>query len=101
MREIFCERRAVYNLRNNNEFMVPRVRTTIYGTETIKYRGQRLWLSLPQHIRNAQTINEFKRKLKAGMAPTVHANYAGRSCHSLVFCNSIVLNSSDFYSTTQ
>ena len=42
MREIFCERHAVYNLRNNNEFMVPRVRTTIYGTETIKYRWQRL-----------------------------------------------------------
>ena len=36
MREIFCERHAVYNLRNNNEFMVPRVRTTCYGTETIK-----------------------------------------------------------------
>ena len=36
MREIFCERHAVYNLRINNEFMVPRVRTTCYGTETIK-----------------------------------------------------------------
>ena len=39
MREIFCERHAVYSLRNNKEFMVPRVRTAIYGTETIKYRG--------------------------------------------------------------
>ena len=100
MWEIFCERHAVYNLRNNNEFMVSKVMTTCYGSEIKKYRGQRLWLSLPQHIRNAQSINEFNRKLKAGMAPTVHANYVGRSCHSLVFCNSIVLNSSDFYSTT-
>ena len=65
MREIFCEHHAVYNLRNNNEFMVERVRTTIYGTETIKYRGQRLWLSLPQHIRNAQSINEFNKEMKS------------------------------------
>ena len=61
MREIFCERTVTYNLRNNNEFLLPMVRTTSYGSETIKYRGQRLWLSLPQHIRNAQSINEFKK----------------------------------------
>ena len=65
MREIFCERTVTYNLRNNNEFLLPMVRTTSYGSETIKYRGQRLWLSLPQHIRNAQSINEFKNEIKS------------------------------------
>ena len=47
MKEIFCERIVTYNLRNNNEFLLPRVKTTSYGSETIKYRGQRLWLSIP------------------------------------------------------
>ena len=61
MKEIFCER----NLRNNNEFLLPRVRTTSYGSETIKYRGQRLWLSLPQHIRDAQSIIELKKQIKS------------------------------------
>ena len=28
MREIFCERTVTYNLRNNNEFLLPMVRTT-------------------------------------------------------------------------
>ena len=65
IRESFCERHAIYNLRNNNEFMVPRVGATIYGTETIKYRGQGFWLSLPQQIRNAQSINEFKEEIKS------------------------------------
>ena len=46
-------------------FLLPMVRTTSYGSETIKYRGQRLWLSLPQHIRNAQSINEFKKGIKS------------------------------------
>ena len=65
MREIFCERNVAYNLRNINEFLLPRVRTTIYGSDTIKYIGQRLWLSLPQHIRNAQSMNEFKKDIKS------------------------------------
>ena len=65
MKEIFCQRAVTYNLRNNNEFLLPRLRTTSYGPETIKYRGQRLWLSLPQHIRNAQSINESKKESKS------------------------------------
>ena len=65
MKEIFCERTVTYNLRNNNEFLLPRVRTTSYGSETIKYRGQRLWLSLPQYIRDAQSIIEFKKQIKS------------------------------------
>ena len=28
MKEIFCERTVTYNLRNNTEFLLPRVRTT-------------------------------------------------------------------------
>ena len=71
MWEIFCKRHVVYNLRNNNEFKAPKVRTTCYRTETIKYRGQRLWLSLPQHIRNVNLSMSLRKKLKAGMAQTL------------------------------
>ena len=63
MKEIFCEHIVTYNLRNINDFLLPRVGTTIYGSDTIRYRGQRLWLSLPHHIRNAQSINEFKKEI--------------------------------------
>ena len=55
MKDIFYERSVVYNLRNNNEFLPPRVRTVSYGTETIEYRGQRLWVTLPQQIINLIT----------------------------------------------
>ena len=47
MKEIFCERFVAYNLRNNIEFLPPRVRTVSCGTETIKNRGQRLWITQP------------------------------------------------------
>ena len=66
MKKIFCERTVTYNLRNIDEVLLPRVRTKSYGSDdTIKYRGQRLWLSLPQDIRNAQSINEFKKEIKS------------------------------------
>ena len=38
MGEIFCERLVIYNLRNDNEFVLPRVRTASYESETIKYK---------------------------------------------------------------
>ena len=47
MKEIFTERENMYNLRNNNEFEIPRIRTVIFGSKTIRYRGPQLWLSLP------------------------------------------------------
>ena len=53
-----------------------------YGTETIRYRGQRLWVTMPQHIRNTQSINEFKTHIKIGMSLTVHADYVGYLCRS-------------------
>ena len=65
MKELFCERKNTYNLRNNNEFMLLRAKTVTYGTETTSFRGQRLWLSLPQHIKNAHSIFNFKSKIKS------------------------------------
>ena len=64
VKEIFCEGSVVYNLRNNNEFLPLRVRAVGCGTETIKYTVQRLWVTLPQHIGNTQSINEFKTHIK-------------------------------------
>ena len=42
MNEIFRERENMYNLRNNNEFVLPRIRTVNFGSETIRYRGPQL-----------------------------------------------------------
>ena len=50
MNEIFPQRNAAYNLRNANTFTVPIVHTVKYGTETVRYRGQRIWHTLPQGV---------------------------------------------------
>ena len=36
MREIFCQQESQYNLRNSNDFSLPRIKTVTYGSETIR-----------------------------------------------------------------
>ena len=50
--------------KNTNTFLLPRVHTVNYGTETVRYRGQRLWRSLPQEIKDAGSVQQFKNKIK-------------------------------------
>ena len=64
MNEIFPQRNAAYNLRNSNTFTVPTVHTVKYGTETVRYRGQRIWLTLPQEIKDANSVQQFKNRIK-------------------------------------
>ena len=64
MSEIFRERENMYNLRINNEFVIPRIKTVNFGSESIRYRGPQLWFSLPQDIRNTDSLSLFKSKIK-------------------------------------
>ena len=64
MKDIFAERDSYYSLRNASHLQLPKVRTPIYGTETIQYRGSLLWSSLPSFLKDCSTIEEFKRKIK-------------------------------------
>ena len=49
MKEIFCENAAHHNLRNNNEFLQPKVKSVSNGTESVRFKGPKL---LPPTIRN-------------------------------------------------
>ena len=64
MNEIFRERDNIYNLKNNNEFVLPSIKTVHFGSESIRYRGPQLWFSLPQDIRNIESLSLFKSKIK-------------------------------------
>ena len=43
MQEIFSENATHYNLRNNNEFVQPRVKSVSNGTENVRFKGPQLW----------------------------------------------------------
>ena len=71
MQEIFCENESHYNLRNNNEFVQPRVRSVGNGTESVRFKGPQLWQMLPQTIRNSGSLAQFKANIK---------NWKGENC---------------------
>ena len=64
MDQIFLKRSVPYNLRNTNTFLLPMTHTVNHGTETIRYRGQRIWHSLPQEIKDSNPVQKFKNKIK-------------------------------------
>ena len=65
MQEIFCDNTTHYNLRNNNEFFQPRVRSVNNGTESVRFKGPQLWQMLPPTIRNSQSLCQFKTKIQS------------------------------------
>ena len=71
MEEIFRENAAHYNLRNNNEFAQPRMKSVGNGTESIQFKGPQLWQMLPPTIRNSESLCQFKTKIK---------NWYGENC---------------------
>ena len=64
VQELFKAKVNSHNLRHNKEWEVPKVRTVNNGTESIRYRGPMTWELLPVHIKQAYTLEEFKRKVK-------------------------------------
>ena len=62
--EIFPKSNAVYKTRASSDFIRPRVNTVLWGTETIRNLGPKIWDILPANIKEAPTLNSFKVKVK-------------------------------------
>ena len=81
MKGIFRPQTNQYNLRNDRDFNLPRVRSVIYGSETVRYRGPRLLCTLPVSIRHVQfqldtqlTWVNLRPKSKLGKEMSANAN---------------------------
>ena len=64
MNHIFEKTTPHYNLRNNRTWITHNVRTVNNGTETLSFRGPKTWEILPNYIKNARSLTEFKMKIK-------------------------------------
>ena len=65
VKEIFCPETNHYNLKNHRDFNLTRVRSVMYGSETVRYKGPQLWCTLPVSLRHSTNLIEFKTKIKA------------------------------------
>ena len=64
VKSIFPTREILYNLRNYNSFQSSNVHTVFYGTETISFRGPQIWNMVPENIKQAKTLLDFKNKIR-------------------------------------
>ena len=48
------------NTRNKSDFQIP----IIYRVKTIFSTGQKIWNGLPNNVKNAKTLGQFKRSIK-------------------------------------
>ena len=53
-----------YDLRKEPKVFLPPVKSFRLGLNSVHFRWSALWNSLPSSIKNSQTTNEFKAKLK-------------------------------------
>ena len=64
VQELFPNYENIHNLRNEKSWESTNIRTVGFGTETFLYRGQLTWHLLPDSIKNSNSLNEFKNKIK-------------------------------------
>ena len=56
--------RKPYDLRNNNSFKRRRVNSVWHGTESVSYLGPKIWDLVPNEIKESESLNGFKFKIK-------------------------------------
>ena len=64
LNKVFVERNCTYNLPGNNFLNRRRVNSVRYGTESVSFLAPIIWDILPKEIKNSQTLNAFKSKIK-------------------------------------
>ena len=49
-----------YSLRFQPDFQIPRINTTLKGTESVRYFGPVIWNNIPTEIRSIQNVDTLK-----------------------------------------
>ena len=64
VKDVFLIREILYNLRNKCIWESQNLRTNFYGTETISFRGPKIWMTIPDSIKNSTSLTTFKQAIK-------------------------------------
>ena len=75
MNEILVERNNNYSLRGNNVLTRRRVNSVRYGTETVSFLAPKIWDILLKEIKDSESLDIFKRKIKNGFHGNAIADF--------------------------
>eukprot|EP00794_Sanderia_malayensis_P005084 gene5084-5740_t len=66
------------------DLQMPKVRTTAYGIEDTRYRGCQLWASLPNEIKESNTLSQFKKRVRSVTELGVTPSSEGRKTSAII-----------------
>ena len=58
--EMFNSQISNYEMRDNNKFVLPQFNTMLFGRNSFRYYGAKLWNNIPIAIKNSPSLNTFK-----------------------------------------
>ena len=87
VQELFTVQIISHDLRNKRCWQVPNARTVYNGLESIRYRGPKVWESLPTTIKESKTLAEFKTKIKQWKDPNCTCRLCKTYIANLGFIN--------------
>ena len=69
-----------YILRGSQNLYVPRVHATTCGLRSVQYEGARLWNRLPESLKTADSIHDFRSMINTWNGPTCGCNVRKDFC---------------------
>ena len=62
--DLIHEKKNQYELRTSHSLTQPKCKSVKYGLNTFSYKGPKIWNSLPFKIKNAVSLNAFKKMIR-------------------------------------
>ena len=62
--EIFTKNEATNHFRSKSDFIIPKVRTELYGKCTVRYLGPVIWNTVPLQLKQIKSLNGFKNLIR-------------------------------------
>jgi ribonuclease P/MRP protein subunit RPP40 len=69
LQDLVSEKQLPYSLRRSCTAELPRVNTTQYGLKSFRYEASRIWNSLPNDLRKAESYDTFLRMIRHWKGP--------------------------------
>ena len=61
IQQLFKEKNIKYDLRSSKILIQPKCNSTTHGLKSLSYQGASLWNSLPEYVKQAESVIQFQR----------------------------------------
>ena len=85
-----CFKKGLHSARRKNDVVVNRVKTTMFGGNSLKTLATEIWNSLPEDVKDLASLLKFAKFIKTCYGPEYKCNickYSGNPYHVSLYLN--------------